>query len=770
MFADNVFFSAKGLPSTASLLKQLTPVEIQQRCRQDPNACPQAAYIWQVIGNAVERVLYFPTGGGAEPVINPVSKVLHNQYRLSIPGEHDLGSLLRFASRIEQAQNFLIPGYLASAGFHRSTTIYKYPCTVVGSFTIGWEGQEDSPTCDNGEVLYNPALREAEDYIRTEADRVDPRTFSPGSRAYNKQPRKKIDNLKQTGLGAPERIGGAPVNLRLYCSVAASSGPGWQVELASGTEADLPTLCNRAIETCEANAGNTCFVTRQGYWRAYHPKVFLRQVRLRFQCAEPEPFYDAMIEGNAVETQWENLAETAANASSCVLAVYNPDDILIAPDPTQRTLMHVDDNSERIRVTSLAGKLIINQPGNAAQIVAQPNSLSRRERFELVAGEQLTLLNTTGDATERTLDRDEREEIIDLPVVQAFLRVENWELIFDEDPIQQQIQAFRDALNEQFWQPPATDTELINGIWRATITLQPGIGLRLVPNPTPSVTNAARLESFAAANNNPDLVLGGLFQSPSFLASECRALRPGRGYATILGLTADKQPEMVSGGGLDGKIPAFDEYCFAITGGPRLLQASDPSYRITPEAARTQGHRDPNFATLQGISSRSARSAVCISKDRSAIYYAATPSGMSLSLPQFADILGSDEFGCGDAMNMDGGNPQVLYFSEGDGAPGLPPTGTAPPYWILVYDNAISSSLTENAFFAIVASPPSSAVAEARANEISQNNPDLDVKVFAPFGNSEYYSVAIVSYTSIQDAEAACRVAKDRGIGPDAFV
>jgi hypothetical protein len=446
------FSSLQVLSSTVDLFKQLNPTTARAICAAQPNnnGCPRAAYIWQVIwgggSRTVERVAFYRRGD--EPILNdPTGKILYDEYRLRLAGDTGLGTLLRFTSQRNQPQNSLIPGYLASAGFHGATTVYKYPCTIVGSFTIGWEGQRSS-TCDGGEVFYNPALREAQNYTRRNSESV-----GPGARLQENQ-NLELNISKQSGIGTPFNEEGATVNLQLYCSVVATSGSAWQVEIASRTEADLDTICNRALENCEIKAGNDCFIVRQGYWRAYHPNLFLRRVRLRFQCETSEPYYDAMIEGNKVEEEWRSLGERASNSPSCVLSVYNPDDILIAPDSTQRTLMHTDDNSERLRITALIGKLVISRPGDPSQIGIQPGDVSRGQSIELLAGEQLILLKTTGRSTEKNLNNAERREIIQLPVVQEFLRVENWELLSDEDPIGQQIQAFRDAIADQFWQPP----------------------------------------------------------------------------------------------------------------------------------------------------------------------------------------------------------------------------------------------------------------------------------------------------------------------------
>lgn len=64
-------------------------------------------------------------------------------------------------------------------------------------------------------------------------------------------------------------------------------------------------------------------------------------------------------------------------------------------------------------------------------------------------------------------------------------------------------------------------------------------------------------------------------------------------------------------------------------------------------------------------------------------------------------------------------------------------------------------------FFTVVDSPNSREAAIERAHEINQSHPDLNAQVFEPWPGTSNWSVMLASR---EEAERACRIAKERGI------
>ncbi|NEO33766.1 MAG: hypothetical protein F6K36_25765 [Symploca sp. SIO3C6] len=448
-------FSPKIISLATSLRNKQaeSSIKLHKLCKKDRGSedCPKAAFIWKVLWDrnnqefSVERIRSIVRYFNRDFNNNELSKganrgqLIYDDYLLTIEGLDDsIGTLLRFSRTREQlsseassrelqeySSNYLIKGYLAAAGFSlRSKTTYKYPCTVAGSLTIGID---EETGCD--EVKYNPALRTAADYIRRNAD--------------------------------PKQNDGAPVLLRQYCSVLATSisnnSNAWSTKIGDIHNISSEKLCNQAIKECKVKAGGECVVVEHGYWRTYHPMLELRKVRLLFRC-EDSAAYDKIIAGNNVIEEWKKIEKKFQQNSSCIFSVYNPDDVLIKLDRSQHTLIHTDDDNAQVNITTLVGKVAISLPGNQDQVGTEPDSSSQARTLEIEAGERFSLDLSTLDDSEKTLSNTERKAVLDLPVIQAFLKESNWEKIYPKDEIESKIIEYQKALNEQFLSPIAINS------------------------------------------------------------------------------------------------------------------------------------------------------------------------------------------------------------------------------------------------------------------------------------------------------------------------
>lgn len=440
-----VTFSPKIMSlANSSINKQVFPSEnLENICNlgkgEQYEECPEAAIVWKVEWGGLNRIIEyigFNDPDKEDIEVGRQGQMLHGKSSLKIGNNISLGALMRFTrnseeqfpadannnQRTQYAENHLIKGYLAAVGFSSRTTEYKYPCDGVGSLTIGWEEMDENATCT---VRYNPNLHKEADYYR--------------------RPLETPIGLKSKQINVP----GAPVNLKQYCSVLAKpeaiNNEAWGVNIDSTNDTSQEELCNQAIEECQEKAGGDCVAVEHGYWRTYHPELELRKVRLLFRCKDSER-YDQIILDHKVDDKLKVLKDDFKDNPSCILSIYNRDDILIEPDHTQRTLIHANGDNNQVKITTLIGKITITQPGNPDQVGTEPGSSSPSRTIEIEAGERFTLNLSTLKEDEISLSPEKIQAVIDLPVVQAFLNEENWEQIYRDDPIKEQIKAFKDEL------------------------------------------------------------------------------------------------------------------------------------------------------------------------------------------------------------------------------------------------------------------------------------------------------------------------------------
>ncbi|NEP21930.1 hypothetical protein [Moorena sp. SIO3I6] len=447
------------LSLATSLMNKQTEssTQLHELCHKDPGdeKCPRAVFIWKILWDmnneefSPERIASYVRFFETDPQDSKPDhqdsedakkgQLIYDNYRLQIQGfDESIGALLRFSRTKEQlrsepseielqqySEKYLIKRYLASAGFSESTATYKYPCTVVGELTIGWDERNPGEPNDSCTVKYNRNLHVDTDY-----------------NSRNRATPLGLDS-KQANLG------GVPVLLRHYCSVlatsTASNSNAWSIQIGDIQNISYTNLCNKAIEECQAKAGGECVIVEHGYWRTYHPQEKLRKVRLLFRCKDSER-YDQIIGANDVTQEWENLDKKFQKNSSCILSVYNRDDVLIKSNTTGRTLIHTDEDNAQIKITILLGKVSINLPGDPDQVGTEPGSSSQARTLDIEAGEHFTLDLSSFKDSERRLSDQEIKAIIELPVVQAFLEEKNWEELYQDDPIKEQIKGFRNQL------------------------------------------------------------------------------------------------------------------------------------------------------------------------------------------------------------------------------------------------------------------------------------------------------------------------------------
>ncbi|NEP00480.1 MAG: hypothetical protein F6K58_17715 [Symploca sp. SIO2E9] len=388
---------------------------------------PKAAIVHKPKGKGVRIIqgVYEPEEDAKEG-----DQICENR-RLSVPGTSDksTGANLGFVSQFDNK----IDGYLAAVGFSNVSSEYFYPCAAAGSTLLGWKytdsirigmesfGSENEYGCP--EVLYSPEG-----------------TIIPIGSSAKSNGIERIAYTRQKQSRKDRRV--ASVHLRQYCSVVANSGKEWSVNLSQDgyREDTVENVCRQAIENCQEKSGEICPIVSQGDWKYHVSNPYFREVNILLQCSGNRKYYKKGT-GEEVYNLWSQLELEAQGeeATSCALYVYGNDEVLITPESNKRTLVHTDSFDNGFVIHTLIGTVEITPPGNPVEV----------EPILLEAGERYRFIYDTSVAEPQQLSNSERKEVLELPVVQAFLNLANWQFEFYPEIIE-----YRKAL-EKFWSPLA---------------------------------------------------------------------------------------------------------------------------------------------------------------------------------------------------------------------------------------------------------------------------------------------------------------------------
>jgi hypothetical protein len=633
------FESGKG---NATVMPSDSPptVVASQTANKSLSQIPESVFVMKTKGDRLWTI-----GGGPERPARQGYKILYNN-GLGIEGDKVSGAHLGFYSK----KNQQIPGRIATAGFRSFSSEYYYPCEMKGPFFIRWEAASVGRDCK--EVRYSESGK--------------PTPVSPPNSKQTSQPPK---------FSPPASWVGASVNRDQYCSAASPSGI-WAVHLAPTTD-DPSITCQNALNQCTEAAPDTCVVTSRGDWRDYDPKAI--KLNLLLQCADNRQYYH-QITGRGIydrdvyafEQKLEEQAKQDA-AQFCVFNVYSSAQVLISPSSDQPTIIFADTTNEGFVIHDLVGTVTIRGSEN----------LTTEKPIELKPGESYRFLKKTSQVKVECLSDAERKAILDLAIAKEFLTVSNW-----EPEIQPQIVASQKSISQQFYQPSAVSVTsfTIGGtkVWKATVDLtQPGLNLAIERNPGGSFAAYAK-------NRSNSLVMGGIHRSGNwYLISGGKFISRGEQWGqryTVLGLTKDKRLEMITRSDNPNLQPDWNQYEFAVQSGPRLVRNGKAG--VSNASAKREGHDSLVARGLVGSGSR--RAAIGYSQDKTKLYYVIADDA---TLPNFAQILASEQIGCYDAMNLDGGDgPALAHNGSVKEAPG----GQVQPFFILASQKKSTNTTTRS--------------------------------------------------------------------------
>ncbi|MGV0023699.1 phosphodiester glycosidase family protein [Phormidesmis priestleyi] len=463
---------------------------------------------------------------------------------------------------------------------------------------------------------------------------------------------------------------GAPVNARQFCSALASSGYPWDYDYVSNTKAGLDIrdkdICQLALEKCEKNpekkAEDTCQITNQGSWRDYDPNA--NKLNVLLQCSDRSQPYYAQGEGKDIDTLVSKLKQQSYTdkAKNCALYLYNNDEVLISPQGNDRTLIHTEETNAGFVINGLVGeaKIIGSKDPRTDQPIVTPLKARESYRFK----------DSTDTGKAQPLSREEFRKVATLPVVKAFVDCKNWEL----EETCAEVQKYGETLL------PATDVEQVTikgfEVWKATINLaKPGISVALADSRR---VTAANFNQFVQ-QQQASLILGGIYRLGNWnLRSQGTTRSSGTQAAyTILALDSNNRPKMVTltdpGSSID-----LNQYPFVLQAGPRLVR--DGKAALTAESVKREKH------TLSVTNRDFRRAGICISQDQAKLYYVLRNSpGMSIT--DLAKVMASEQIGCWQAMNLDGGmGPALAYEGQAKAPPDNSGTSKAEaqPFMIVV--------------------------------------------------------------------------------------
>lgn len=544
--------------------------------------------------------------------------------RLHIRAGTANGANLRFLTR-----SGAVPDYLASAGRHpRRSSEYYFPCGATHRFVIGWTSGNRSG-CDP--VSFRPD-----------------RGTMVGPAANTQLPSFLAESVTSEQEKNDRWV--ARVNLRHYCSAISDTGDQWGVNLSerSWSEEEVATVCQQAIETCEARGDQKCFIANQGDWRRYHPKLLFRNVDLLLQC-EQNKEYHSKVSDLAVIEGWKQLESEALaeQASACVLYMYYFDEALITTVTDQKTLIYTDSSETGFVINDILGsvEITVTSPSDTGlqKVPLQPG-------MRYVADYQ-------SEAVElEPIPPEDRLEIASSPTMRSFLDEQQW-----DESVQDDIEAYNRDFREEFLpKPPAIKIEqrTVAGISVvvAEIDLDNPDTIFTVSREE-DVRGAGGLVPFAR-RNNAVLVLSGTFEDPDktnwTTISEGRFLEGQQSINwsnyTVLGLRRGNQPEMLA----RRNQPQWDAYWFALTGHPRLVTNGVPGVTEVASGSRLN------------INAPAGRAAIGFSRSPNKLYHVITNT--PASLPKMAEVMKA--VGCDEAMNLEGGGGYFIVHNNQVYGPG----------------------------------------------------------------------------------------------------
>ncbi|NET03417.1 MAG: phosphodiester glycosidase family protein [Symploca sp. SIO2B6] len=623
------FFAAISIPSNFLYLsrgrvvaEQTAPCLVKDE-RSGGRIIPKAAIVHKPKGKGVRIIkgVYEP-----QEDVKEGDHICENR-RLSVPGTSDksAGANLGFVSQFDNK----IDGYLAVVGFSNVSSEYFYPCAAAGSTLLGWKytdsirigmksfGSENEYGCP--EVLYSPEG-----------------TIIPIGSSAKPNGIERIAYTRQKQSRKDRRV--ASVHLRQYCSVVANSGKEWNVNLSQDgyREDTVENVCRQAIENCQEKSGEICSIVSQGDWKYHVSNPYFREVNILLQCSGNRKYYKKGT-GEEVYDLWSQLELEAQGegATSCALYVYGNDEVLITPESNKRTLVHTDSFDNGFVIHTLIGTVEITPPGNPVEV----------EPILLEVGERYRFIYDTSIAEPQQLSNSERKEVLELPVVQAFLNLANWKV-----EIHPEIIEYQKALNEQFLKSSAVQVERIEvdgvDIWKTEIDLNnPNTIVTLVKQS--DVQQAGSFTQFAK-NSKAALIASGTFEDRNAtnwtMISEGKTIEGERSKNwsnyTVLGLRSGNQAEMFA----RPDVPEWNEYWFALTGHPRLVSGGNPG--ITEVAP----------GSTLNINGSVARAAIGFSSKEKKLYHIVTNDPIPLN--RLAKIM--HLIGCDQAMNLEGRGGMVL--------------------------------------------------------------------------------------------------------------
>jgi hypothetical protein len=580
-----------------------------------------------------------------------IETIIQNTERVVTRGRLNGGNL-GFVTRDDQLRR----SPLVSIGYSDVESSYYSgydKCVGAGEFVIGWNsaihGAPDEPICQR--IGYRP-----ESFRVRPGGRIGPRNPPQALKTLQGlSPRKSIIASGFYQYYRNPRNADAS-SLQYYCNALSPAEGAWGVAISntslsgggSGLQEELDrvlaTTCRQAQDTCLEQGGSECSVVSEDIWRTDFPSNLtqFKEVDLLLTCSNIDRPY-SVKSGVSREDIVAGLAQLEAaarqeNAQSCTFNIQYFYDVQITPASSERTLIRTGLSEDSYVIDDLVGSITIQRPGTQEESVSV--TLNPGDRFLI---ESLDPQNTAD--LSKIIPRESRTELIDKPVVQAFLDKDRW-----PQDLGPEIDAYWAALREQFLpQPPAVRVERrsVNGInvVVAEVDLNnPSTVLTLEPEA--SVRAVGSVRDFAASRNAA-LVLSGTFGDPGRVDPNWSVMSEGRfiqgenaqnwSTYTVLGLKRNNEPEMVP----RSSGPAWSEFWFALTGHPRLVNNGVAG--ITEVV--------PN-ATLN-IDGPASRAAIGFSSSSKTLFHVITDNGVSVTLPEMATVM--REIGCDNAMNLEGG-------------------------------------------------------------------------------------------------------------------
>lgn len=636
------FFSSTVANSSPQCGSQLAHVE-------GPSSSPKrhtlSIYL-SCIDNNVRRGIR--NGFDRNLVPATINNVIPNTERIVTRGPSSGGNL-GFASH-----NNLLRSPLVAIGYSDVNSSYRYAadaCRGLGEFVIGWNsgihGTPDSPICER--IRFTPG------------NRIGPSTANRTS--------KSTGLVNQKGLDSPSSFMfyTDPYNantsaLHYFCNAVAPSGGGWGVAISetslSGTATGIHEqidnvinqTCRKAKQICNERGGLDCLIVNEDIWRSNIPSNLpqLKTVDLFLTCSNiAEPYHTRSgISRTDVYSELSNLELSAIqdDAEDCSFSIQYFYDVVIAPSHSERVLIRAGLSEDGYVIDDLVGSVTISQAGNPNP--SESVTLNPGDRFLV---ESLDPQNS-GQLT-KIIANERRHNIVDLPITKAFLDKSRWPREFGEE-----IDGYRDALREEFL-PKSSSVRIeqrsVSGV-RVVIAEvdlnNPDTILTLAP--AQEVTSTGGLRQFANSRNAA-IVLSGTFRDPantnwtSISSGQTIAGELGMTWPvyTVLGLKRQNQPEMIDKA---SSIPNWNDYWFAITGTPRLVNGGVPGV--------TARHPEEEM----DINAANGRAAIGFSHQNNVLYHVITID--SISLPKMAEVMSA--VGCDDAVNLEGGGG---YFIVHDG-------------------------------------------------------------------------------------------------------